>query len=143
MRKLFFLLISIAFIFIIGCSSSEEQIKKENKSEIQKEEYVFDAPAIDSTIHQSKVDKIPIPAAEPEKKFVVQIGAFTTKARADERAVFAKKKLAREINVAFSDEFKLYLVQLKPFATRVEAESARNELWNSKDFKDAFVVVNP
>ena len=143
MRKLFLLLVSISFVFVIGCSSSEEQTKKENESEIQKEEYVFDAPAIDSTTDQSKVEKIPTPVAEPEKKFVVQIGAFTTKARADERAAFAKKKLAKEIIVSFSDEFKLYVVQLKPFATRAEADLVKNELWNSKDFKDAFIVVNP
>ena len=74
---------------------------------------------------------------------IVQLGAFTTKTRADERAAFAMKKLSKEIIVSYSDEFKLYVVQLRPFATKDEADQVRNELWKSKDFKDAFIVVIP
>lgn len=141
MRKLFLLLVSFSVVFYIGCSSSEEQTKNESENEIQKEEYVFDN-AVGDTIIPAEV-KIETPVAESVKKYIVQLGAFTTKARADERAAFAKKKLVKEIVVSFSEEFKLYVVQLKPFATEAEARTARNELWNSKDFKDAFIVVTP
>ena len=140
MRKIFFLLISFSFLLIIGCSSSNEQTK--NESEIQKEEYVFDNSAVDSVAHPVEVQK-DVPVAESVKKYIVQIGAFTTKERADERAVFAKKKLSKEILISYSEEFKLYVVQLAPFATKADAESVRNELWKSKDFKDAFIVVIP
>lgn len=141
MRKLFLLLVSFSVVFYIGCSSSEEQTKNESENEIQKEEYVFDN-AVGDTIIPAEV-KIETSVAESVKKYIVQLGAFTTKARADERAAFAKKKLVKEIVVSFSEEFKLYVVQLKPFATEAEARTARNELWNSKDFKDAFIVVTP
>lgn len=142
MRNLFFFLISISFVFMIGCSSSEEQTKKENENEIQKEEYVFDASEVDSVKAQPKTE-VSAPQVEPVKKFIVQIGAFTSKASADEYATLAKKRLLKEIVVSFSEEFKLYVVQLKPFGTRAEAEAVRNELWKSKNYKDAFIVVNP
>lgn len=142
MRNLFFLLVSASFIFIAGCSSSEEQTKKENESEIQKEQYVFDASAVDSVTTQPKTE-VSAPQVEPVKKFIVQIGAFTSKASADENATLAKKRLSKEIVVSFSDEFKFYVVQLKPFESRAEAEAVRNELWKSKNYKDAFIVVNP
>lgn len=143
MRKLFLLLVSFSIVFLIGCSSSEEQTKNESESEneIQKEEYVFDDAVGDTTI-QAEVKK-DTPVTESVKKYIVQLGAFTTKTRADERAAFAKKKLSKDIIVSYSDEFKLYLVQLRPFATKAEADQVRNELWNSKDFKDAFIVVLP
>ena len=143
MRKLFLLLISFSIVLIIGCSSSEEQTKdkSENENEIQKEEYVFDDAVGDTTIPAEVKNDTPV--IESVKKYIVQLGAFTTKTRADERAAFAKKKLSKEIVVSFSEEFKLFVVQLKPFATEAEARTARNELWNSKDFKDAFIVVNP
>lgn len=140
MYKLFFLLISFSFLLITGCSSSDEQAKDEN--EIQKEEYVFDASGIDTTATPVEVQK-DVPVTQPEKKFIVQIGAFTTKEQADKNAATAKKKLSKEIVVSFSDEFKLFVVQLLPFATKAEAESVRNKLWKTKDFKDAFIVVLP
>ena len=143
MRKLFLLLISFSIVFLIGCSSSEEQTKdkSENENEIQKEEYVFDDAVGDTTIPAEVKNDTPV--IESVKKYIVQLGAFTTKTRADERAAFAMKKLSKEIIVSYSDEFKLYVVQLRPFATKDEADQVRNELWKSKDFKDAFIVVIP
>jgi len=126
---------------MIGCSSSTEETKKED--EIQKEEYVFDAAAADTTSVKAEIKTIVPPAAETAKKFIVQIGAFTAKDRANEYAVSARKKLSKEIIVSYSDEFKLYVVQLPPYATKAEAQSVRDALWNTKDFKDAFIVVLP
>ncbi|MFA6597228.1 MAG: SPOR domain-containing protein [Ignavibacteriaceae bacterium] len=140
MYKIFFLLISFSFFFLIGCSSSNEETKNENG--IQKEEYVFDASDVDSTTPPVAV-QTDVPKTESTKKFIVQIGAFTTKDHADEYAADAKKKLSREVVVSYSDEFKLYVVQLLPFATKAEAESVKKRLWVSKDYKDAFIVVLP
>ncbi len=142
MRKFYIVFISVSLVFMLGCSSSDEQTKKENETEIQKEEYVFDASEVDSIPTTPKVE-VSVPQTETAKKFIVQIGAFTTKTSADDYAALAKKKLSKEIVVSFSEEFKLYVVQLKPFATKSEAESVRNELWKSKNYKDAFIVVNP
>ena len=140
MYKIFLLLISFSIFVVTGCSSSNEQTKDEN--EIQKEEYVFDASGVDSTTHPVAV-QTDVPKTESSKKFIVQIGAFTTKDRAEEKASDAKRKLSREVIVSYSDEFKLYVVQLLPFATKAEAESVKKRLWVSKDYKDAFIVVIP
>ncbi|MCK9426735.1 MAG: SPOR domain-containing protein [Ignavibacteriaceae bacterium] len=140
MRKIFLLLASFSFFLMIGCSSTTEQTKDDG--EIQKEEYIFDSSAVDSTVNPVGV-KTDIPVSEPVKKFVVQIGAFTTKERADECAALAKKKLSKESIISFSEEFKLYVVQLPPFATKADAESVKKELWKTKDFKDAFIIANP
>lgn len=142
MRNFYIFLISVSLVFMLGCSSSDEQTKKEDETEIQKEEYVFDVSEVDSIPTTPKLE-VPVPQAETAKKFIVQIGAFTTKTSADDYAALAKKRLSKEIVVSFSEEFKLYVVQLKPFATKSEAESVRNELWKSKNYKDAFIVVNP
>lgn len=140
MRKIFLLPISFSFLLIVGCSSSNVQTKDEG--EIKKEEYVFDAPSGDSTVHPVVVPTS-VPKNETVNKFVVQIGAFTIKERADECAALAKKKLSKEIIISYSEELKLYVVQLPAFATKTDAVSVRDELWKTKDFKDAFIVIIP
>ena len=123
---------------LIGCSSSNEQTKDENT--IPKEEYVFDASGVDSTSNEAPAPSNS-PVSEPIKKYIVQIGALTTKASAEDFALKAKKILSKEVIVSYSEELKLYVVQLPPLSTYAEARTVRDRLWKSKDYKDAFIVV--
>jgi hypothetical protein len=41
----------------------------------------------------------------------------------------------------YSDSVKLWVVQLPPFSNREDAETVRNNLWQMKEFKDAFIVT--
>jgi cell division protein FtsN len=59
----------------------------------------------------------------------VQIGAFTTKERAEKFAELSRTKIIKDIIITYSENNNLYLVQLSPFYTsRQEAELIRDEL---------------
>lgn len=133
MKKLFFLLPLISF-FIIGCSGSEESME-ENKEEV----YVFDEiPEEPTTFNET-------PQITKEVKFqtmyAVQIGAFTSLEAAEEFYQLSKKSVKQELKVEFSSNVGLFIVYVKPFLIREDAEKLRNELWKKKEFADAFVLI--
>ena len=76
-----------------------------------------------------------------EYEFYVQIGAFTSQDRADKFVKENQSKLNYNMDISFSNEVKLWVVRLPVFASREEAEKVRNDLWNSGDFDDAFIVT--
>jgi cell division septation protein DedD len=77
-----------------------------------------------------------------ETYYVVQIGAFTTKDRAENFAESSRKKVLNEIGISYSDTINLYVVQIVPFyRSRQEAEMVRDNLRQSSDFNDAWIVT--
>ncbi len=88
-----------------------------------------------------------IAAAEPviekkkTEKYIVQIGAFSTKERAEKFANQSRKIISEELIVNYSSDVGLFVVQLPPYALRSEAEKIRNKLWKIKKFKDAFILT--
>jgi hypothetical protein len=123
---LFFIFITI---FLGACSSSKDSTDNNNDEE---GDYVFDeVPASDSF----QVDN-----AENDLNFnyFVQIGAFTTKASAEE---FAAESVNTLNNIKYNNISNLYTVRLKElFNSRIEADKKRNELWQDDKFKDAWIV---
>jgi len=140
MLRFFYCFIVLAVLGFGGCSSSSEETKDEK--ETPKDEYVFDVAKGDTTTVPVEVKEKPH-VTETQKKYIVQIGAFTTKVRAEQYAETAKKKLSKDFLVSYSEEFKLFVVQLPPFASKDEAQKVRDVLWKTKDYKDAFIVVLP
>ncbi len=165
MSRFFIIVLSIV---IAGCSSSSEAEKDSEESGSQ-EVYVFDdvsdeetetptepqeaAPPVEDAPEAETSVETPVPppvqetpaAPEPEVSnandfYLVQVGAFTTETRAQNFIKQNRDKIGYEMNVHYSEEFKLYVVQLQPFRTRQKAEEVRNELWNSGSFNDAFIV---
>lgn len=142
MKTKVFALLSILFLFLSACSSSGET-STETTQETQPEVYVFDdvtEPA--DSINEVK-ETIP---AEPvvestAAKYFVQVGAFTTRERAEQFYNENSSKISYPMNISYSDEVKLFVVQLPAFSTREEAEKVRNELWQTSTFKDAFIVT--
>lgn len=141
MKKIIkYFLFLLVVLLIAGCSASDE-VKKEEMEDV----YVFDEVPSDTL---TVLSEDPVTYNETPKKdkplvkmFSVQIGAFTTRERAEEFLNSSKKKLGGyECTISFSNSVQLYVVQLHPFETRTEAEKVRNELWKLKDFKDAFLV---
>jgi len=143
------LFLLVGFI-INGCSSSKETQSNKNEPDY----YVFeDVEKIDSSknsiekpvelIKDSlKQESNPIASKDSvvAAKYIVQLGAFSSKERAD---LFIKENQA-QISFMMSTIYKksgnLYVVQLPPFTDRAEAESVRNTLWKISAFKDAFIV---
>lgn len=132
----FLALVLLAYSFYLaGCASSQESQSTNTASDSV---YVFDS-APDSEAEE-------IPALEyPDMGmtyYVVQIGAFTTKDRAQRFAEESKQLLPFDVKTSFSRQNNLYVVQLSHYYTsRTEAESVRNDLWKQEKFRDAWILT--
>jgi hypothetical protein len=133
MYKLIAILLFTSIIIFLGaCSSSKDTTDNNNDEE---GDYVFDeVPSSDS---------FQIDNAEKDLNFIyfVQIGAFTTKASAENFVEGSTNTLNEELQIKYSSISNMYTVRLKElFSTRIEAEKKRNELWQYDKFKDAWIV---
>lgn len=133
MKKTFpFYFLAILVILQFGCAPSQQSSENENI-------YVFDEQESDEKIDVNKGGEFP---DIDDTYFVVQIGAFTTKDRAEKFAQMSKTKLNREVIITYSENNNLYLVQLTPFyKLRQEAELVRDELKNIPEFADVWIVT--
>lgn len=133
-----FFLISLLFA---ACSSSKEVTQEEPKSE-EPEIYVFD-DATDVQTDSSEVVEEPVPQPQPiyVMKYYVQVGAFTSRERADSFVEENRDKITYPMNISYSDDVMLYVVQLPAFDSREQAERVRNELWKMESFNDAFILA--
>ena len=126
------ILFSFITIFFGACSSSKETTDNNNDEE---GDYVFDeVPSSDS---------FQIDNEEKDLNFIyfVQIGAFTTKASAENFVEGSTNTLIEELQIKYSSISNVYTVRLKElFTNRSEAEKKRNELWQDDKFKDAWIV---
>ena len=126
------LLFTFIIIFLGACSSSKDTTDKNNDEE---GDYVFDeVPASDSfQVDNAENDLI--------YNYFVQIGAFTTKASAENFVEGSANTLNEELQIKYSSTSNVYTVRLKElFSSRIEAEKKRNELWQNDKFKDAWIV---
>lgn len=131
-KIIFFSFIIISLITFIRCSPPQQITSDEHI-------YVFDEQKEDSKIPVKKDGEYP---AINETYYVVQIGAFTTKDRAEKFAENSKVKIDREIIITYSESNNLYLVQISPFfKSRQEAELVRDELKVIPDFSDVWIVT--
>jgi len=146
-RLLFFITFSA---FLIGCASTEESVKKESEPEI----YIFDdVENVDTTQVKllpdvsKKSDSIQtikekeIIEQKPTITYAIQLGAFTSKERAEAYVNENQTKLHFMMLVSFNDAIGLFVVKLPPLQTKEEAEKLRNQLWQIPTFKDAFIVT--
>jgi cell division septation protein DedD len=140
MKNYFFTLISLTCAITLifsACSSQKETIKETPPEDI----YVFDElPEDDTPVVYEELP--PASSGALSKYYIVQVGAFTTRDKAENFAAEAKAKLKHEVSINYSSEVNLFVVQLEPsFADRKDAEAKRNQLWKLKDFKDAWILT--
>jgi cell division septation protein DedD len=146
--KLIYSSLFLIMISVIGCSSPEETVKPDD----QKESKVYQSDEI------KKIDSVKTETAKPvpslldkdndvEKnrksypKFIVQVGAFTTRERAQSFVNESQVKLIQKLEISFSDKVHLYVVRLPEFNTREEADLVKNDLRKIPDFNDAFIIT--
>ncbi len=146
----------ILLIGIFGCSTSEETTKQTEKKE--PDVYIFDdvqkdavnikdttkaVPSVEEVkVEPVKTEPVKIAQTISVKKFIIQLGAFTTKERAEAFINENKNKTELVMNIIYREQIKLYAVQLSPFTTKEEAEKTRNNLWQIPSFKDAFIITS-
>ena len=126
------LLFTFIIIFLGACSSSKETTDNNNDEE---GDYVFDEVPASDSFHIDNAEK------ELNYNYFVQIGAFTTKASAENFVEGSTNTLNEELQIKYSSISNMYTVRLKElFSSRIEAEKKRNELWQDDKFKDAWIV---
>lgn len=133
------ILSGIAAIFLLtyisGCSSSQQT---QNTGMDKDSLTVFNS--VPDTNSQ-KISELEYPD-RGMTYYVVQIGAFTTKERAENFVNESKSELPFNIKISFSRQNNLYVVQLKDFyTTRSDAEKVRDDLWKNEKFKDAWILT--
>jgi len=133
-------LVVLLFVFAIiavSCSSTEET-QNQNQEDST---YVFDKVPPEN-LHIFEQPEEETISEGTVNLFIVQIGAFTTIERANEFADYSRRKLNKDIKVNYNEGANLYVVQVHPpFDTKEEAENYRNQLWNYKEFNDAWIVT--
>jgi cell division septation protein DedD len=136
MKKLVIVISGVLFLFFYSCSSSVETTEEEETSE--DEIYIFDEVPEDTFKTEQKSGEIkPL-----QQYFAVQIGAFTTRDRAETFASESRMKLNMDVDISYNSEVNLFVVRLKPyFKSKLDAEKLRNELWNMGSFNDAWIVT--
>ena len=130
---LFITSVFILFQFFIGCTASKQD------TDYEKQVYIFDEVPEEKTIEAPETGEYPDIRSS---YYVVQIGAFTTEEKADAFAELSRTKTNYKSSVVYSENIKLYLVQIIPFfKSRTEAEEVRNNLWKLTEFVDAWIVT--
>ena len=145
MTKIKFITTAAAFalpLLISACAGTKQAAEEQKPNTKPDSVYVFDEPMTPQ--HEDKPEVLP-KVSPPElevKYYIVQIGAFTTKEKAEEFADAARKELKNKIEISFSNNVNLYVVQLSPpYSEKQEAEKVRNELWKNDKFKDAWILT--
>ena len=137
-------------ILLISCSASKENNNEDQSGISNDSVYVFDQPltppptAPDTVSMQPKEEPPPTPPPPKEVKYfyIIQIGAFRSNERAQAFADSAKKEINNKIEISLSSRVNLYVVHLMPpYATKKEAQKAREELWKKNKFKDAWILT--
>jgi hypothetical protein len=134
MNNIKLVLFLFPILFLISCSSSIEETREEEIGNGD-ENYVFD----NIPVRKDKVEEeLPV---EEKSFFKIQIGAFTSKQRAEIFAKESEKKLDREVEFFYSSSVNLFVVQLKErFYTKKGAETTRNQLKDIEDYRDAWII---
>lgn len=137
----------IAFLLIAGCSATQQSV--DEGSGEGEEIYVFDdvSEVIPPSGNNTAQDTLtleqnpPADIAAPNFLYYVQIGAFTSRERAERFALLNKDKCNYPMNISYNDDVQLWVIRLPKLSSRSEAEKIRDELWKIEEFKDAFIVT--
>lgn len=154
MEKKLRIITALFLAIVIGaCSSSSETTQTESVPQPEDEVYVFDdvsdieeQPAVEEQpiIEDEPVvfeEATPVPV-EPSTVFIVQVGAFSSRERAERFKLAHQSEIEWEMNITYSTRVGLYVIQLPYFTNRSEAEIVRNRLWSTKTFSDAFIITD-
>ncbi len=113
--------LGILILFSVSCSSSKQNTEEERGDNGV---YVFDEVPFDDT------PTIEIEQKEINRKYVIQIGAFSSKENADKFAEESKIILSENVKVDYNERISLYVITLtRIFNSRTMAVNKRNELW--------------
>ncbi len=121
-------------------SENKENVNEEEQAETN--ETVVETVTEPVTTEYEKVETTTI-YEEPsnEVQFYIQLGAFSTLARAEKFSSQIDSALPFALSIIFDGSKEFYIVRSAPYSTRAEAESVRDNLRNDSKFKDCFIVT--
>ncbi len=135
-------------LILASCSSSEKAtgVNGSDTAAANKDTaYVFDEVPPHASNKPEKNSEPVYSISEPSlgmTYYLVQIGAFTTKEKAEEFAAESRKKIQDKINVSYDPIINLFVVQLDThYSSHQDAENVRNQLWEMNEFEDAWIVT--
>ena len=138
MKKLTGLIFTFAIILLLPSCTSKEVSKEKTPS--KDSVYVFDQVSPD-TVKQN----LPPPVESSPNKvpnYIIQLGAFSTKDKAESFAEVAKTKMNYIMIIKLNDVKGLYVVQLSPsFTSRPEAEKVRDQIRQIYEYRDVWIVT--
>jgi cell division septation protein DedD len=148
-HRYYIVLVGLLSFLLAACSATQKTTNEKSNEASEKNSkdsvYVFDEI---KTPQPKKTTEVNTPQQNDESKnisytyYVVQVGAFSTKDRADEFVTNNRDKLQDEMLVSFNPAVNLYVVQLAThYPSHEEAENMRNQLWKINEFKDAWIVT--
>ncbi len=137
----------ILFSLLLSACSSTQQTTQ-SKTEPKDSLYVFDKVPVDTT-KPVILSKEAAPAEESQNiqniqtpYYLVQIGAFTTKDRAQEFVDKTQSLLNQQVKITLNPDINLFVVRLaKIYTTHDDAEKVKDDLRQQEAFKDAWVVT--
>jgi cell division protein FtsN len=145
----------IPLMFLIACVSAEQtaeqteqkspdvyvfdEVKKvdEVKPEVAKVEEQKPEVKVDSTVVKPPVIEQPVMV----QKFTVQLGAFTTKERAETFVKDNQAKTSLQLLINYNEKTKLFAIQIPSYKTKEEADLIRDNLRKFPVFGDSFTIT--
>ncbi len=148
-KRYHLILAGLLSFLLAACSATQkttENTKNETSQNNKKDSvYVFDeikTPQPEKTTEKQNVQQNDESQHISYTYYVIQVGAFSSKDRADEFVTNNKDKIQDEMKVSFNPDINLYVVQLSThYSSHEDAESMRNQLWKMNEFKDAWIVT--
>lgn len=145
MKKLAGLILSSAVILLLPSCTPKEATKDETPK--KDTVYVFDRVSPD-TVKQQVTPPVEnqtetTPSTIPSTtQYFVQIGAFSTRDKAESFSARAKRRLNHEIAIKYNNEKNLFVVQLSPaYTTRSDAEFVRDDIKQIPEYSDVWIVT--
>lgn len=147
-------IISIVPLLVLSACISAEQTSEDSEKK-EHEVYVFDdIKKADETkldtvtikeepkpVQPTKVEVIDSKINDISSKYTVQLGAFTTKERADVFVKDNQDKTSLPMQISLNAKNNLFVVQIPPYKTKEEADKIRDNLRKFIVFKDSYTVL--
>ena len=138
MKILAGLIFTFAIILLLPSCTSKEVTKEKTPS--KDSVYVFDQVSPD-TVKQNLPPPVEIPSNKVPN-YIIQLGAFSTRDKAESFAEVAKTKINYVMLIKLNDVKGLYVVQLSPsFTSRPEAEKVRDQIKQIYEYRDVWIVT--
>jgi len=151
------ILILLCALILTACGTSEQtaEVAKADSQEVYVFDYVEEVDSLENVQDSLKAEIIsPVPPKEVKPlvenqirnntntfKYLIQVGAFSTRERAEKFVIENQSKVNFLMNISLNKTTNLFVVQSPAFNNRTDAEIIKDNIWQIQTFKDAFIIT--